>query len=75
MVARLMKKIEASLKNPRGMFGQIITWIMNYAHKAQFETLIKSINITDDDTVLEIGFGDGLMLAKLINLPKSVKFF
>jgi ubiquinone/menaquinone biosynthesis C-methylase UbiE len=60
---------------PSGLFGKIITILMNYAHKAQFDILTKNINIQDDDTILEIGFGDGLLLSKLIRNNTNAKYY
>ena len=56
------------LRKPTGIFGWLIMGnLLNYGNTRINELVLQSLVLNPDDQVLEIGFGGGYLLKKLIN--------
>ena len=62
----IFKHIAKQFKNPTGFGGRFITFIMNRQNKKQYQSVIDNINIQKTDTILDIGFGNGNLIRKLL---------
>jgi ubiquinone/menaquinone biosynthesis C-methylase UbiE len=58
--------------NPRGLSGRIVTFIMNRLNKAMYKAILNTVK--NDTCVLDIGFGNGYLLKKLLKRSNS-RFF
>ena len=54
------------LSNPTGLFGRIIRWLMNRHNATINEYAVQQLELSSSDRVLEIGFGGGVSLPRLI---------
>jgi ubiquinone/menaquinone biosynthesis C-methylase UbiE len=70
----LFDKISRQFKKPTGFGGKLSTFLMNVINRKQSKTTEKSLNLSDGERVLDIGFGNGLLLSRLIKRYKC-KFF
>jgi ubiquinone/menaquinone biosynthesis C-methylase UbiE len=53
--------------HPAGFGGNISTCIMNRLNQKQYKTVIENLHIQPVDSVLDIGFGNGYLLGKLLD--------
>ena len=60
--------IGQNFKHPRGIGGKIATFFMNIQNSKQYKSIIDNIDIRPTDTVLDIGFGNGYLLNRLLTL-------
>jgi len=69
-----IKYVGKNFGNPRGIGGTIATLIMNIINQKQYNTLLKNINIKPNDTILDIGFGNGYLIKKILdqNAPITI---
>jgi ubiquinone/menaquinone biosynthesis C-methylase UbiE len=69
-----IKYVGKNFRNPRGIGGKTATLIMNVINQKQYNTLLKNINIKPNDTILDIGFGNGYLIHKLFkqNVPVTI---
>ena len=51
---------------PRGFGGRIATFIMNCMNRKQYKAVFDNIAVTPEDVILDIGFGNGFMIKKLL---------
>ncbi|MDR0912220.1 MAG: class I SAM-dependent methyltransferase, partial [Methanobrevibacter sp.] len=82
MFNKLFDFISNQFSNPHGFFGKISTFIMNKLNKKQYKFILDNIKIENGDIILDIGFGNGYLIKKLIsnnsnnsNNSKSFKSF
>ncbi len=55
------------LSRPTGLLGRIIRWLMNRHNATMNEYAVQQLELSSSDRVLEIGFGGGVTLPRLIN--------
>ncbi|GHU50515.1 methyltransferase [Clostridia bacterium] len=60
-----IKYVGGQFKNPRGLGGVLSTFIMNIMNQRQYKGVICALNLSDGDTVLDVGFGNGYVIQKL----------
>ena len=60
------KYIAKQFKNPTGFGGRFATFIMNRQNRKQYQSVIDNIHIQKTDTILDIGFGNGYLIRKLL---------
>ena len=65
------KSIVRQLGNPRGVFGQLILWWLNSLNRGMNDLTFKSLdlnpNLNNADHVLEIGFGGGTLIGRILS--------
>ena len=63
----LTRYIANQFGNPKGIGGRISTYIMNRLNQKMYKTVLSEIK--DNKKVLDIGFGNGYLIKKLV--PKT----
>jgi len=58
--------VARQLAHPHGLFGRVIVRLMNRMNANINEFAVRQLQLTPSDRVLEIGFGGGLSLPRLI---------
>lgn len=62
---KLTEYISSQFKNPRGIGGKIISLVQNVVNKQMYRNAVALVNVSADDKLLDIGYGNGHLL-KLI---------
>jgi SAM-dependent methyltransferase len=65
--------IANQFRKPSGFWGRIIGFLMKKTNKPSYEAIINKLKITDNDSVLEIGYGHGEALKIIGERNKSCK--
>ncbi len=60
------KYVAKQFGNPSGIGGTIIHFIMNKQNTQQYGAVCGSIDVQPTDTILDIGFGNGYLIEKLL---------
>jgi SAM-dependent methyltransferase len=58
--------VAKNFANPNGIGGKIATIIMNIINQNQYNTVLKNIIARPNDIVLDIGFGNGYLIKKIL---------
>ncbi|WP_409199572.1 class I SAM-dependent methyltransferase [Methanobrevibacter sp. DSM 116169] len=66
MFSNLYNFISSQFSNPRGGFGSFITLFMNKMNNKQYKSILDNIDIKNNDAVLDIGFGNGYVIEKIL---------
>jgi ubiquinone/menaquinone biosynthesis C-methylase UbiE len=69
-----IKYVGNNFGNPDGFGGIISTKIMNVINQRQYKTVLKNIQIEPNQNILDIGFGNGYLINKLLkqNIPINI---
>ena len=62
----LGKQLGRQLSNPQGFWGIIVAKLMNYGNRPMYEATYRSLDLSPNDQVLEIGFGNGAFIKDII---------
>jgi Methylase involved in ubiquinone/menaquinone biosynthesis len=71
---KLTKYIGEQFGNPTGIGGKLSTFIMNRMNQKQYRAVMRAIDIRPDETVLDIGFGNGYLIGKLAKSAADSSF-
>ena len=63
----IYKYIARQFRNPTGFGGKISTIAMNCLNQKQYKAILKNMAVQETDTILDIGFGNGYLLRKLLD--------
>ena len=63
----IYKYIARQFGNPTGFGGKLSTLIMNCLNKKLYKAVVENLNIQTTDTVLDIGFGNGYLVRRLLS--------
>jgi ubiquinone/menaquinone biosynthesis C-methylase UbiE len=66
------KMMAQQLRKPSGKMGESVGLKMNQGNAALYDFLIKEMKIEDKQSLLEIGFGNGLFFSKIFSLAQSI---
>lgn len=66
MLTNISEYISDQFSNPRGAMGRVSTFVMNRINQWQYKEIIRTIMPESKDKILEIGFGNGYLLGKLL---------
>ena len=72
---RFVKFIGNNFGNPRGIVGLLMTKIMNIMNQKLYNTISKKINLEQNNTLLDIGFGNGYLIKKLLKNNVGIKIY
>jgi ubiquinone/menaquinone biosynthesis C-methylase UbiE len=74
MVNNFIQYVGNNFGNPNGFGGIISTKIMNIINQKQYKTVLKNIQMKPTQNVLDIGFGNGYLINKLLkqNIPIKI---
>lgn len=69
-MSKFSEYIGSQFGNPRGFVGAICCVIMNVINRAMYKNTVALVDVSPDDKVLDIGFGNGYLLQLLYNKCK-----
>jgi len=75
MAKKFIKYMGENFGDPQGIGGVIFTKIMNIFCQMQYKTVLENINLELKDNVLDIGFGNGYLIKKLLRKNIIIKIF
>lgn len=70
-----LKFIAQQLRKPSGEFAPKIAEKMNEGNKPLYELTINTMEIAENDTILEIGFGNGFHFEDFLSLKKGLQVY
>jgi ubiquinone/menaquinone biosynthesis C-methylase UbiE len=65
MMSKILRYISGQFSNPTGLGGRLSAWVMNQQNQKMYHAVEKNLHITETDTILDIGFGNGYLLRRL----------
>jgi arsenite methyltransferase len=69
------KQLAEQFKRPRGLHGYSVSKQMEKRNVATYAWVLPQIKVRDNDKVLEIGYGTGVLLNELARGNKTLKLF
>jgi SAM-dependent methyltransferase len=74
ILKNFVKYVGANFANPAGIGGNISTKIMNIMNQEQYKVVLDNIRLEQNNCILDIGFGNGYLIKKLIgeNIPIKI---
>lgn len=75
MLKLLFKLLKNHYKNPTGILGKMVGFIMDRLNDAQNDWVVSLLQIKPDDVILEIGYGSGKTIHKIAPRLKTGKIF
>lgn len=69
-MSKFSEYIGSQFGNPRGFVGAICCVIMNAINRAMYKNTVALVDVSPDDKVLDIGFGNGYLLQCLYDKCK-----
>lgn len=66
-------RILKQLAHPRGFTGRLILQLLNRVNNGMNDVALKALNLGDNDHVLEIGFGGGSLIARVLANDKTTR--
>jgi len=74
MLNKFIKFVGTKFSNPRGITGRLFTKLMNIMNQKQYRAVLNNINLEPNDVLLDIGFGNGYLIHKLLkrNIPIKI---
>jgi ubiquinone/menaquinone biosynthesis C-methylase UbiE len=75
MFERFIKYVGKKFGNPNGFGGKISTKIMNIINQKQYNAVLKNIKLEPNNNVLDIGFGNGYLINKILKQNVSVNIY
>jgi len=73
MLNKIIKFVGTKCGNPQGIAGRLLTRFMNILNQKQYRAVLDNINLEPDDVVLDIGFGNGYLINKLLKKDIQIK--
>ena len=66
LLLRNPERLAAQLRQPKGLYGALVAWLMNKGNRRVNERTYDLLNFQGDDSILEIGFGNGAFFSELV---------
>jgi SAM-dependent methyltransferase len=63
---RLLRSLQDQFRRPDGLIGRLVGWWMNIDNASMNEIAVKLLNVGQNDSVLELGFGPGQAIGLLV---------
>ncbi len=63
------------LKNPNGLFARKVAKSMNLSNKSLYDLIFKNLQLSDQENILEIGFGNGYFFEQLSQKNQNAQLF
>ena len=70
-MSKFTEYIGEQFGNPHGLVGKICCVIMNIINKAMYKNTVALLDITNDENVLDIGYGNGYLLKCVYKKTKA----
>jgi ubiquinone/menaquinone biosynthesis C-methylase UbiE len=75
MFTNFIKYVGNNFGNPNGIGGKISTKIMNIINQKQYNTVLNNIQMEPNQSILDIGFGNGYLINKLLKQNIPIKIY
>ena len=75
MFKKFIEYVGNNFRNPNGIGGKITTKIMNIMNQKQYKAVLDNINLENNDILLDIGFGNGYLINKILKKNNNIKIF
>ena len=75
MFKKFIEYVGNNFRNPNGIGGKITTKIMNIMNQKQYKAVLDNLNFENNDVLLDIGFGNGYLINKLLKKNNNIKIF
>jgi len=75
MFYRFIRFVGNNFGNPKGFMGKLFTKIMNVMNQKQYKAVLDNINLESNDIILDIGFGNGYLINKLLKKNIPIKIY
>ncbi len=75
MINKFIKFVGNNFGNPSGIVGKLFTKLMNIMNQKQYKAVLENLNLEPNDTLLDIGFGNGYLINKLLKNNIPIKIF
>ena len=75
MYYKFIKFIGGNFGNPKGIVGSLMTLIMNVMNQKLYKTILKSIKSELNKNLLDIGFGNGYLIKKLLKDNNGINIY
>ncbi len=74
LLPRLFAKImNGQLRKPSGLLAKCVGKMMNRINEALYDLTIETMQLRENDSILEIGFGNGKFFEKIFSQAKNLK--
>lgn len=70
-MSKFTEYIGSQFGNPRGLVGKICCVMMNIINKAMYRNTVSLIDISSEDNLLDIGYGNGYLLKRVYKKTKA----
>lgn len=67
------KQIADQLRKPSGKLGKVVGEKMNVSNAGLYDFVLDLMDLKEADSILEIGFGNGLFFEKIFSKAKNIK--
>ena len=67
------KQIAKQLRHPKGKLGELVAGKMNESNAFLYDFTLRTMQIQDDNAILELGFGNGKFFEKVFAQAKNLK--
>jgi len=75
MLNKFIEYVGNNFRNPNGIGGKITTKIMNIMNQKQYKAVLDNISLETNDVLLDIGFGNGYLINKLLKKNNNIKIY
>ena len=75
MLSNIVRYISNNFGNPTGIGGVVSTKFMNLFNQKQYKSVLRNIKLEPNNCVLDIGFGNGYLIKKLVEQNVPVKIY
>lgn len=72
MIHSVLKYLGSHFGNPRGFIGILTTKLINFGNQKLYKTVLDNINMEPENVVLDIGFGNGYFINKILKNKTSI---
>ena len=63
----MFKSLGAQLRQPSGIFGRMVSKMMDKRNKESYEHIILELDLESNNSILEIGYGPGQGISMIVN--------
>ena len=75
MLSNIVRYISNNFGNPTGIGGVVSTKFMNFFNQKQYKSVLQNMKLEPNNRVLDIGFGNGYLIKKLVEQNVPVKIY
>jgi len=68
----MLGKIGVQFKKPKGILGKFVSGLMKKGNQPKYDLMIKELNVSEGDSILEIGYGPGIGIEMITSLQSKI---